>query len=102
MVFTTLAFLQVGQALATRSSTEAIWRLGTRSNPTMAGLVATVIALTFVALYTPLNELLDLTALGLADLAVCVVCSLVLVAVIEADKAFRRRPISPAPLEVVT
>ena len=37
MVFTTLAFLQIGQALATRSSTEPIWRLGLRSNPTNRG-----------------------------------------------------------------
>jgi Ca2+-transporting ATPase len=100
MLFTTLAFLQVGQALASRSSTEPIWRLGLGSNPTMAGVVATVIGLTFVALYTPLNELLDVTALGLTDLAVCVLASLVLVAVIEADKARRRRPIPPTPMEV--
>ena len=102
MVFTTLAFLQIGQALATRSSTEPIWRLGLRSNPTMAAVVATVIGLTFVALYTPLNELLDVTALGIADLGVCVLGSLVLVAVIEADKARRRRPVSPTPLEVLS
>jgi Ca2+-transporting ATPase len=102
MVFTTLAFLQIGQALATRSSTEPIWRLGLRSNPTMAGVVATVIGLTFAALYTPLNELLDVTALGVADLAVCVLGSLVLVAVIEADKACRRPPIPPTPLEVLS
>lgn len=71
-----------------------------RSNPTISGVVATVIGLTFVALYTPLNELLDVTALGMADLAVCVLGSLVLVAVIEAEKARQRRPISPTPLEV--
>jgi Ca2+-transporting ATPase len=100
MMFTTLAFLQIGQALATRSSTEPIRRLGLWSNPTMAGVVATVLGLTLVALYTPLNELLDVTALGLADLAVCVLGSIVLVAVIEAAKARRRRPMPPTPLEV--
>ena len=41
-----------------------------------------------------------MTALGIADLALCVLGSLVLVAVIEVDKARRRRPISPTPLEV--
>jgi Ca2+-transporting ATPase len=102
MVFTTLAFLQIGQALAARSSTEAVWRLGLRSNPTMAGVVAAVVGLTFVALYTPLNELLDVTALGIADLAVCVAGSLLLVVVIEADKARRRRLISPPTPEIVS
>jgi Ca2+-transporting ATPase len=91
MVFATVAFLQVGQALATRSSTRPIWRLGLRTNPTMAGVVAAVIVLQLLALYAPLNGLLDVAALGAGDLAVCLAAPVVLVAVIEAGKARRRR-----------
>jgi Ca2+-transporting ATPase len=100
MVFTTLAFLQVGQALATRSASEPIWRLGLRSNPAMAIVVPAVVALTLAALYTPLSNVLDLAALDVAGLGICVLASLVLVAVIEADKAHRRRRAAPTSTAV--
>jgi Ca2+-transporting ATPase len=90
MLFTTLAFLQIGQAFATRSTSEPIWRLGLRTNPTMAAVVVAVITLTVAALYTPLNDLLDVSPLAVADLAVCLLAPLVLIAVIETDKARRR------------
>ncbi len=97
MIFTALTFLQIGQALATRSTVEPIWRLGLRSNPTMAFVATAVLALTAAALYTPLHELLDVAPLDIVDLGVCVLAAMVLAGVIEATKTRRRGAPSPLP-----
>ena len=62
MMFTTLAFMQVGQAFATRSSTESLRTIGLGTNRAMLGIAAVVIALQFAAVYTPLSEFLNSTA----------------------------------------
>ncbi len=56
MIFTTLAFLQVGQALASRSSRESFFALGLRTNLTLLGLALLVIVLQLVVLYAPFLE----------------------------------------------
>jgi P-type Ca2+ transporter type 2C len=94
MIFTSLAFLQVFQALGTRSTTESLLSLGLRSNPLMLAIVATVVVLQLVAVYTPLRGFLDLASLPAADLAVCVAIGLSLLAVLEAEKAWRRRRVA--------
>ncbi len=92
MMFTSLAFLQIFQALATRSDTESLFRLGMRSNMVMTGTVALVVAvLQLLAVYTPLREFLGLERLSLGDLAICVGLGAVLFVMIELDKLRRRR-----------
>ncbi len=91
MMFTSLAFLQVFQALGTRSTTESLRSLGLRSNPLMLATVALVAMLQLVALYTPLGGFLDLESLPLADLGVCIATGAALLAVLEVEKAWRRR-----------
>lgn len=93
MMFTTLAFLQVFQAIGTRSTTDSIVSIGLTSNRVMVGIVLAVVALQLAALYTPLNELLSLDPLGGADLAVCIGLGASLLVTIEAVKALRRRSI---------
>ncbi len=56
MLFTTLAFLQVGQALASRSSRESFFALGLRTNLTLLGLAVAVVALQLAVLYAPFLE----------------------------------------------
>jgi Ca2+-transporting ATPase len=90
IMFTTLAFMQVGQAFATRSSTESLRTIGWRSNPLMLGIAGLVIALQLVAVYTPLREFLDLHTLGAFDLAVCAAAGVGLLALVEAVKAVHR------------
>jgi len=90
MIFTSLAFLQVFQALGSRSSTESLRCTGLRSNPTMLWLGGAVVALQMVALYTPLNDFLDVEPFGVADLALCIGAGVGLLALLEADKYFRR------------
>ncbi len=91
MMFTTLAFLQVFQALGTRSSTDSLRTIGLGTNRLMLGLGGVVIALQLVALYTPLNDFLDLEPLAAIDLALCVALGVALLVVLEAEKAWRRR-----------
>ena len=90
MMFTTLAFLQVGQAFATRSADESLPTIGWATNRVMLAIAALVIALQLAALYTPLSEFLDLDALGAADLLICAGLGLVLFTVIEVVEHLER------------
>lgn len=91
MIFASLAFLQVFQAFATRSATESLRTIGWRTNPVMLGIGGAVVALQLLAIYSPLNGFLDLEPLGLVDLLLCIGLGAVLLVVLEAGKARRRR-----------
>ena len=86
IMFTTLAFMQVGQAFATRSSTESLRTIGWRSNPLMLGIAGLVVALQLLAVYTPLRNFLDLQTLSAVDLAVCAAAGFGLLALVELVK----------------
>ncbi len=90
VMFTTLAFMQVGQAFATRSSTESLRTIGWHTNPLMLAIAGLVIVLQLLVLYTPLSEFLDLDPLGAADLAVCATAGIGLLALVEVVKAIHR------------
>ena len=90
MMFTTMAFLQVFQALATRSNTESLFTIGVFSNRVMWGVIALVVGLQLVALYTPLGVFLGLLPLTAVDLLVCVGLGLALFTAVEAEKLFLR------------
>ncbi len=91
IMFTTLAFMQIGQAFATRSSTESLRTIGWRSNPLMLGIAGLVVVLQLLAVYTPLRDFLDLQTLSLVDLAVCTSAGIGLLALVELVKAVHRR-----------
>ncbi len=91
MVFTSLAFLQIFQAIGTRSTTESLRAIGLWSNPVMTVAVAGVAALQLVALYSPLRGFLDLEPLGAVDLALCIALGAGLLSMLEATKAVARR-----------
>ena len=92
MVFTSLAFLQVFQAIGIRSNTESILTIGPMTNRVMVAITTLVVALQLAALYSPLNGLLDLEPLGATDLALCVGLGAALLVVLEVAKTRRRRP----------
>lgn len=87
MIFTSLAFLQVFQAIGTRSHTESILTIGLWSNRVMVAIGALVVLLQLAALTTPLKQLLDLRPLGPEDLALCLAMGVGLLAVLELVKA---------------
>ena len=91
MIFTTLAFMQVAQAIGTRSHTESLRSIGFRTNPVMLAIAGFVVALQLAAIYTPLREFLDLEPMGGTDLTVCIAAGAVMLATLEAAKVRHRR-----------
>ncbi len=91
MVFTTLAFAQVFQALGTRSTTASLWSVGPLSNRVLVAIAGLVVALQLAALYTPLSSFLGLDALDAAELGICVGLGAVVLVALECVKAVRRR-----------
>jgi Ca2+-transporting ATPase len=92
MVFTTLALLQLGNALAVRSETDSLFRLGLRSNMPLtiavAGTYVVQLALIFVPAAQPIFETVALTPL---QLAVVLAASSLGFVVVELEKWVRRR-----------
>jgi len=90
MLFTTLAFLQIGQAFATRSHHDSLTTIGWRSNPLLLWIAALVLALQMAALYTPLGVFLRLEPLGAVDLLISTAAGVGLLVLIECVKAVDR------------
>jgi Ca2+-transporting ATPase len=92
MVFTTLALLQLGHALAIRSERWSLFQLGWRSNRALS-LVILVSALVQLAVVylPPLQGLFQTQALGLEELVVVLLASTVAFLLVEAEKWLRRR-----------
>jgi Ca2+-transporting ATPase len=92
MVFTTLALLQLGNALAVRSEQESAFRLGVRANPYLIAAVVGTALVQVALLYVPFfQELFETEALSAPELAVVIVVSSAAFAAVELDKAARRR-----------
>ena len=64
MVFTTLALLQLGHALAVRSERESFFSLGAWSNPLLLGAVVGAVAVQLAILYVPVLQGLPAGAVG--------------------------------------
>ena len=92
MVFTTLALLQLGNALAVRSETDSLFSLGLRSNlpltVTVAATLVVQLALVFVPAFQPIFET---TALSAAQVAVVLAASTLGFAAVEIEKWVARR-----------
>lgn len=90
MIFTSLAFLQIGQAFGTRSNLESLRSIGWASNRLLVAIASLVVGLQLVALYTPLRRFLSLEPLGAVDLGVCIALGAGLLALFEAAKMRER------------
>ena len=95
MMFSTLAFMQIFQAIGARSERESLRAIGLTSNRVMVGIVGAVAALQLAAVYTPLRTFLDLEPLPVLDLAVPVGLGAALLIAIETTKRFTRRDHPP-------
>jgi len=72
MTFTTLAFLQVGQALAVRSSSDSLLRIGVASNRLLLAMVLAAVGLQLAVIYLhPLREMFGTQMLSPIDLSIC-------------------------------
>jgi Ca2+-transporting ATPase len=93
MVFTTLALLQLGHALAVRSERESFFALGARSNLFLLAAVAGAVVIQLSILYLPgLQRLFHTQALGPVELGLVLVASTAAFVAVELEKwGIRRR-----------
>ena len=91
MMFTTIAFAQVFQALGSRSATASVFATPLTTNRVLLGVVPAVVVLQLLALVTPLAGLLGLVPLSLVQLGVCVGLGAVVLLALEVAKATRVR-----------
>jgi Ca2+-transporting ATPase len=92
MVFTTLALLQLGHALAVRSERDSFFSLGVWSNPLLQAAVAGTFAVQLLIIYLPaLHGLFDTEPLAPVQLAVVLAASTVAFIAVEIEKWVRRR-----------
>ena len=92
MVFTALTLAQMAHVIAIRSESEPIWRLGLLSNRPLLGAVLLTFALQMATIYVPwLNPIFRTEPLSLGELGLCICTALVVLVVVELEKAWRRR-----------
>lgn len=92
MLFTALALLQLGHALAVRSERESLLSLGLLTNlPLLLSVVGTVLLQLAVVYWSPLQALFHTQALALGEVAIVLAASTLVLWVVELEKWFRRR-----------
>jgi len=92
MVFTSLALLQLGHALAVRSELDSLRTLGLGTNrPLLAAVAGTMVLQMLVIYWGPLQNLLHTEALTIPDLSVVLAASTIVFFAVELEKAVRRR-----------
>ncbi len=92
MVFTTLAFLQLGHALAVRSERESFFRLGGRRNKPLILAVAAIVGVQLAIIYLPpLQAIFETEALSAVELGVMLAASTLGFIGVEIEKWLGRR-----------
>jgi len=92
MMFTTLAFAQVWQAIGIRSGNDSIFKVGLLSNKPLLGLAVLVVVAQLAAIYVPaLQDYLKTSPLALVDLLLCGAAGSLVFVAAEIEKAFKRR-----------
>lgn len=90
MIFSSIAFMQIGQALAARSIDVPFFELGWRSNPTLLLMVISTFLLQVMVIYAPfLKEFFHVTPLTLAQFLICLGTGVALFIMQEVQKQFR-------------
>ena len=91
MMFTTLAFAQVWQAIGIRSGNDSIFKVGLLSNKPLLGLAGLVVVAQLAAIYVPaLQDYLKTSPLSFADLMLCVAAGAVVFIAAEVEKLIKR------------
>jgi len=91
MIFTSLAFMQVFQALASRSNKESLFKMGLMSNPLLAGMAFVVVVLQMMVMYIPsLANFFEILPLSGCDLSIAAATGVIVFAVMELEKKFKR------------
>ncbi len=92
MVFTTLTLSQMGNALATRSQRESLFKIGLLSNRALLGAVLLTLVLQLAVVYVPaLQIIFNTISLSFADLLISLAASTIVLIGIEIFKWYLRR-----------
>jgi Ca2+-transporting ATPase len=92
MLFTSLALLQLGDALAVRSETASTFSLGFATNRFLLIAVLGTVGAQLTAIYlAPFRQLLTTEPLGITELITVLAASTTTFWIIEAQKLVRRR-----------
>jgi Ca2+-transporting ATPase len=87
MIFTLIAFMQIGQALASRSNLLSFFEIGIFSNPTLLIMVLATFALQLVAIYVPFfDDFFQITPLSAVQLLICIGAGALTFGLIELQK----------------
>lgn len=96
MIFTSIAFMQIGQALASRSNVLSFFEIGIFSNPTLLIMVIVTFVLQLMAIYVPFfDDFFQITPLSVVQLLICVGVGCFTFGLIELQKRLMARQISP-------
>jgi Ca2+-transporting ATPase len=91
MVFTFLAFAQVFQALASRSSKDPFWKVGVSGNPLLTGMIFLVAALQLFVLYVPsVSTFFNVKSLSAPDLFIAIGTGALVFAAMEIEKLIKQ------------
>ena len=91
VIFTLIAFLQIGQALAMRSDRESFFSLKLFGNPLLLWMCLSILALQIAILYVPYaHTFLKTVPLDLANLGICAAFGTAAFIAVELWKAYRR------------
>ncbi len=91
MMFTVLAFLQIGQALASRSNTDSLFSMKFFSNPLLIWMIASTVILQFVVIYIPfLAGIFNAVPLSLLDIIICILFGSISFFSIELEKYIKK------------
>lgn len=92
VMFTSIALMQVAQAVANRSTKRPLYRLDWRGNPTLLITAGAVVALQLMVMYVPvMRRIFELAPLSAPTLGACVASAIGLLVIIEAVEAVQRR-----------
>jgi Ca2+-transporting ATPase len=92
MVFTFLAFAQVFQALASRSTKDSFFKIGLRGNSLLAGMAFVVLALQLTVLYVPfMSSFFGVVPLSAVDLLIAIGTGALVMVAMELEKFLQRK-----------
>jgi Ca2+-transporting ATPase len=90
MVFSFLAFAQVFQAFASRSSKDSFLKMGLSGNPLLAGMCFLVVGLQLLVIYVPaLSSFFNVKPLSAFDLLIALASAALVFIAIEVEKVWR-------------
>jgi Ca2+-transporting ATPase len=91
IIFTVLTLAQMGNALATRSERDSLFRIGLFSNKALVGSIVLTFVLQMAVIYWPtLQQVFKTSALSAGELLLCIAMSTAVFWAIEARKRFIR------------